>query len=61
MDCCYFNSCILNDTDFLNKYKKKFTKLDGKLSKPIFVSVDITNELIVSLNIDSDIKLYFLR
>ena len=60
MDCCYFNSCILNDTDFLNKYKKKFTKLDGKLSKPIFVSVDITNELIVSLNIDSDIKSKYL-
>jgi hypothetical protein len=53
MDCCHFNSCILNDTDFLNKYKKKFTKLDGKLSKKIFEVLDITDELIVSLNIDS--------
>ena len=56
MDCCFFNSCILNDTDFLNKYKKKFTNLDGKLTKKIFVTVDKTNELILSLDITSNLK-----
>ena len=56
MDCCFFNSCILNDTDFLNKYKKKFTNLDGKLTKKIFVTVDKTDELILSLDITSNLK-----
>ena len=56
MDCCFFNSCILNDTDFLNKYKKNFTNLDGKLTKKIFVTVDKTNELILSLDITSNLK-----
>ena len=56
MDCCFFNSCILNDTDFLVKYKKKFTNLEGKLTKEIFISVDKNNDLIKSLDISSDLK-----
>ena len=56
MECCFFKSCILNDTEFLNKYKKKFTNLDGKLTKKIFVTVDKTNELILSLDITSNLK-----
>ena len=56
MDCCFFNSCILNDTDFLVKYKKKFTNLEGKLTKEIFISVDKNNDLIKSLNISSDLQ-----
>ena len=56
MDCCFFNSCILNDTDFLVKYKKKFTNLEGKLTKEIFISIDKNNDLIKSLDISSDLK-----
>ena len=56
MDCCFFNSCILNDTDFLVKYKKKFANLEGKLTKEIFISVDKNNDLIKSLDISSDLK-----
>ena len=56
MDCCFFNSCILNDTVFLVKYKKKFTNLEGKLTKEIFISVDKNNDLIKSLDISSDLK-----
>ena len=56
MDCCFFDSCILNDTDFLVKYKKKFTNLEGKLTKEIFISVDKNNDLIKSLDISSDLK-----
>ena len=55
MECCFFKSCILNDTEFLNKYKKKFTNLDGKLTKKIFV-INKKDELITSLNISSDLK-----
>jgi len=56
MDCCFFNSCILNDSDYLLKYKKKFTNLDGKLTKQIFTTVDKTDEMIISLDITSTIK-----
>ena len=41
METCFFNSCILNDSQFLAKYKKKFTNLEGKLTKEIFIPVDI--------------------
>ena len=60
MDCCFFKSCILNDTEFLNKYKKKFTNLDGKLTKEIFVPIEKTNELITSLDISSSLKLKYI-
>ena len=56
MNCCYFNSCILNDNRYLQKYKKKFTNLDGKLTKEIFINVDKNNEVLTSLNINSGIK-----
>ena len=38
------------------KYKKKFTNLDGKLTKQIFTTVDKTDEMIISLDITSTIK-----
>ena len=56
METCFFNSCILNDSQFLAKYKKKFTNLEGKLTKEIFISVDKNNDLIKSLDISSDLK-----
>ena len=56
MDCCFFKSCILNDADFLNKYKKKFTNLDGKLTKKIFYTKDKTDKLITSLDISSELQ-----
>jgi hypothetical protein len=40
----------------LLKYKKKFTNLDGKLTKQIFTTVDKTDEIIISLDITSTIK-----
>ena len=56
MDCCFFNSCILNDSEYLLKYKKSFTNLDGKLIKKIFVTIDTTKDLIKSLDIKSNLK-----
>ena len=56
MDCCFFNSCILNDSEYLLKYKKSFTNLDGKLIKKVFVTIDTTKDLIKSLDIKSNLK-----
>ena len=56
MDCCFFNSCILNDSEYLLKYKKSFTNLDGKLIKKIFVTIDTNKDLIKSLDIKSNLK-----
>ena len=56
MDCCFFNSCILNDSVYLLKYKKVFTNLDGKLTKEIFKTVDKNDDLIKTLDISSDLK-----
>ena len=56
MDCCFFNSCILNDSVYLLKYKKTFTNLDGKLTKEIFKTVDKNDDLIKTLEISSDLK-----
>ena len=56
MDCCFFNSCILNDSVYLLKYKKTFTNLDGKLTKEIFKTVDKNDDLIKTLDISSDLK-----
>ena len=60
MDCCFFNSCILNDSEYLLKYKKSFTNLDGKLSKEIFVTIDKTDDIIKSLDIKSNLKTKYI-
>ena len=44
----------------MNKYKKKFTNLDGKLTKKIFDTIDKTDELITSLDISSDLKIKYI-
>lgn len=48
MERCFFNSCILNDNDYLSKYKKCFTDNEG-----IFVSIGKEDNMINSLNIPS--------
>ena len=60
MDCCFFNSCILNDSEYLLKYKKSFTNLDGKLTKKIFVTIDKTDDIIKSLDIKSNLKTKYI-
>ena len=60
MDCCFFKSCILNDSDFLLKYKKKFTNLEGKLTKPIFITVEKNDDLIILLDITSGLKKQYI-
>ena len=60
MDCCFFNSCILNDSRFLVKYKKKFTNLEGKLTKEIFITVDKNDDLIKTLEISSNLKTKYI-
>ena len=60
MDCCFFNSCILNDTDFLQKYKKQYTNLDGKLTKSIFITVDKNDDLIKTLDITSNLQTKYI-
>ena len=60
MDCCFFNSCILNDTRFLEKYKKEFTNLEGKITKKIFITVDKNDDLIKSLNISSNLDKQYI-
>ena len=61
MERCYFNSCMLNDNYYLLKYKKHFTNKEGQLSKELFVSVDINDDIIKSLNIIINIKEYIKR
>ena len=60
METCFFNSCILNDSQFLAKYKKKFTNLEGKLTKEIFIPVDIkknkNKDMIDTLQIKSSLE-----
>ena len=51
MERCHFNSCMLNDNYYLSKYKKHFTNKEGKLTKELFIPVDIKDPLIRSLNI----------
>ena len=51
MERCHFNSCMLNDNYYLSKYKKHFTNKEGKLTKELFIPVEIKDPLIRSLNI----------
>lgn len=46
MERCFFNSCILNDNDYLSKYKKCFTD-----NEQIFFSINKDDNMINSLNI----------
>ena len=46
MERCFFNSCILNDNDYLSKYKKCFTD-----NEKMFVSINKDDNMINSLNI----------
>jgi hypothetical protein len=60
MESCFFNSCILNDNDYLTKYKKKFTNKDGQLTEELFVIVDSNDNIIQSLNIISNLKKQYI-
>lgn len=53
MERCYFNSCIFNDSYFLDKFK-----ILSKEQKSFFAKVDANEELIISLDIKSDLKKY---
>ena len=55
---CFFNSCILNDNDYLKKYKKKFTNKEGQITEELFITVDSKNNIITSLNLFSSLKRY---
>ena len=61
MERCYFNSCMFNDNDYLSKYKKHYTNKEGKLIKDLFVSVDIKDNIISSLNIIINVKEYIKK
>ncbi len=60
MERCYFNSCILNDNDYLYKYKKHYTNKEGELTKELFVGVDPNSNIIKSLNIISNLNKYII-
>lgn len=60
MERCFFNSCILNDNDYLSKYKKHFTNKEGELTKELFEGVDPNNDVIKSLNIISNLNKYII-
>lgn len=53
MERCFFNSCILNDNDYLTQYKRCFTDPEG-----LFISVSRDDNLINSLNIISNLNKY---
>ena len=60
MERCFFNSCILNDNDYLTKFKKKFTNKDNQLTEELFVTVDSNDNIIQSLNIISNLKKQYI-